>query len=229
MKLKLLLIFLFSFVFTHSSFALSENNIIVFGDSLSDIGNNNWIEAIGAPITSFDEKGHKNTWAKYLSSKLFSKPMLPSNKENVNPLIDNVNYAYASADTSSDYLAADWPNSTTIPLVNPACKQPGLKKNNEGKVTSSCVPGVLEQINLYLKDVKSVPCSKSIFFIWAGANDLFYKLPSQPPQQIIATAVGNLLQAKNKLLENGISPKQIYILNLPDLSLTPFAIQHGLK
>ncbi len=208
----------------------SSGNIIVFGDSLSDMGNNTWIHATGAPITSLDKQGNKNTWVNYLSEKLFKSPTYNSTKLRVSPLTHSVNYAYASADTSADYLNADWPNATPIPKVNTECQNPGLLKNSQGDVTSVCVPGLLKQIDLYLKDVDQKPNSNSVFFIWTGANDLFYKLPAgQSPEQIIATAITHIVQAKNTLIEHGVPAQQIYVLNLPDLAKTPYAIKNSLK
>lgn len=224
------LIFLMSFCFS-TAWANSppSGNIIVFGDSLSDIGNNNWIHAVGAPITSLDKQGQKLLWVNYLAKILFNNPAYSSNK-NVSPLNDNVSYAYASADTSNDYLNADWPQETPIPQVNNACLQPGLLKNNQGNVTSACVPGLLKQIDVYLKDINGKPNPSTTFFIWAGANDLFYKLPTgESPKKILVTAINNINTAKNKLIDRGVLPQQIYVINMPDLSKTPYAIKNSLQ
>jgi len=216
--------------------AQTPSNIIVFGDSLSDIGNNNWIYATGTPITNLDSKGNKFTWVNYLADSLFKQPAWYSdypNKSHQFSYVNNVSYAYAGADTSNDYLNADWPVQTSMPAVNADCSKPGLLKNL-GTVTSACVPGLLKQVDLYLSDVRQKPYATSLFFIWAGGNDLFYKLPTtdETPEQIkqiIGTAVMNIVQAKNTLMDHGVSPQQIYVLNLPDLSSTPFAIKLGLN
>jgi len=206
------------------------SNMIVFGDSLSDMGNNTWVNATGSPITSFDGEGNKYTWPNYLSKKLFDSKVACSSCEAISPLTNSVIYAYASADSSANYLGADWPNVIPQPVINAACAKPGLFKNDQGNVKNACVPGLLKQIDLYLNDVHSVPKKTTMFFIWSGANDLFYKLPTgESPEKIVKTVAMNVLQAKNKLLDHGVSPKQIYVLNLPDLSLTPYAISHGLK
>jgi len=221
---------LLSLFIANASIAAPFNNLIVFGDSLSDIGNNSWLAAIGAPLTNLDAQANKYTWANYLSQKLFNASPYYSARRNIAPLTDSVVYAYASADSSNDYLAADWPNLTPLPIVNGACTSPGLIKDSLGEVNSSCVPGVLKQVDLYLKDVNYVPSKTTLFIIWAGANDLFYKLQTgEPPEKIVTTAITNLVQAKNQLLSKGVSPEQIYVLDLPDLSLTPFAIKNGLK
>lgn len=229
MKKNFLTTALFGLLFSSSVNASVPSNIIVFGDSLSDVGNNTWIEATGTPFTNQDERANKYAWPSYLSKQICHKPALPSSAYFSRSRNNSVVYAYASSDTSADYLAADWPKAVPVPAVNAACTAPGLLRDGQGYVKSTCVPGVLKQIDLYLSK-KHAPNPNSVFIIWAGANDLFYKLPSGiPPQKIIETAVTNLLQAKNKLLENGVTPQQIYVLNLPDLSLTPYAIKYGLK
>lgn len=207
----------------------SARNMIIFGDSLSDTGNNTWIQATGAPITSLDKQGNKYIWVNYLSEKIFKNPAYYSAKLKSSPLTHTVSYAYASADTSMDYLNANWPNATPQPLVNTKCIRPGLIQNTQGDIISACVPGLLKQIDLYLNDVSQKPSSSTLFFIWAGANDLFYKLPSQPPEQILKTAITNIVQAKNTLMDHGVLAQQIYVINLPDLSKTPYAIKYSLK
>jgi len=211
----------------------SQGNLIVFGDSLSDNGNNTWVFATGAPITSLDEEGNRFTWVNYLAKKLFNNSVYPIHEvgqDKSRILSNNINYAYASADTSNDFLAADWPDNKSIPTANLACKNPGLLKNSDGKVISSCVPGLLNQVEAYLNDVHHTPNSNTLFFIWAGGNDLFYKLPlGVSPKDIITVAVSNIVNAKNKLIASGISPKNIYVLNLPDLSKSPYAIEHSLQ
>ncbi len=213
-----------------STLPASSANMIIFGDSLSDIGNNTWIEATGTPITSLDKQGNKYIWVNYLSEKLFKQPAYYSAKLEVSPLTHTVSYAFASADTSSDYLNADWPFAKPQPPVNTECLKPGLMKNTQGDMTSACVPGLLKQIDLYLNDVDHKPNSNTLFFIWSGANDLFYKLPTgEPPAQILKTAITHIVLARNTLMDNGVSPQQIYVINLPDLSKTPYAIKYSLK
>ena len=224
---KILLTGMLGLLLSSSVFAFTPNNIVVFGDSLSDVGNNTWIEAIGTPLTSLDDQANRFAWPNYLAKQLTGKPAT-SFVNATSPKDRNRVYAYASSDTSKTYLAADWPNATPVPLINPACEAPGLIKNSEGVVQSSCVPGVLKQVELYLSSLKNRnPDPNSVFIFWAGANDLFYKLAlKEPPDQIIATAVNNLVLAKNMLIQAKVDPKQIYFLDLPNLALTPYAIKY---
>ena len=74
---------------------LPFKQVVFFGDSLTDQGNNSWVKhygvnhtnsaGIGAPITNksfIDNKGHKigKTWAQFLSTDLFKKEPLLSSK-----------------------------------------------------------------------------------------------------------------------------------------------------
>lgn len=209
----------------------TQANIIVFGDSLSDTGNNTWAQATGAPLTSFDAKGNKFVWVNYLVNKLFNQPAYASQSAQLhNPQTDSVSYAFASADSSHNFLAADWPEKTPMPPINAQCTKSGMMRNSDGTVASTCVPGLLRQVESYLEDVHQQPNSSTKFIICVGANDLFYKLPTgETPQKIISDAITNIVIAKNKLLAKGVSPQQIYVMNLPDLSKTPYAIKLSLK
>jgi phospholipase/lecithinase/hemolysin len=211
-------------------------NAIFFGDSLSDVGNNHWIYGKGAPLTNPGSNHHAYLWVNYLL-KNYNKVIYPSSKigQRNNPYIDSVDYAYASANTSNDYLNADYPSATSVPPVNKKCTYPGLIKEKG----YACVPGVLKQVDLYLFSLKkhsyAKPNPETVFFIWAGGNDLFYGYQSiaetflgkmrallyPPTVSALATrAVSNIILAKEKLMAAGVKENKIYILNMPDLSKT---------
>ncbi len=101
------------------------------------------------------------------------------------------------------------------------------------------MPGVLKQVDLYLFSLKkqgyAKPNPKTVFFIWAGGNDLFYGYQSitenflgkmqallyPPTVRTLATrAVNNIILAREKLITAGVKENKIYILNMPDLSKT---------
>ena len=66
--LQTIAIFCFSVVSITSSYA----NLIVFGDSLSDVGNNQWVEIngkAGAPFTNENDKGERKIWLHELSNQ----------------------------------------------------------------------------------------------------------------------------------------------------------------
>lgn len=220
-------------------------NMIFFGDSLSDIGNNTWIlmdgKNIGAPITNPNDQNQQSLWPNYLAEAKLGKPVYPSSSNGLNPLNDNISYAYASAETSNEYLNTNWPRNTDVPpFVNTAnCLQvgAGVIKNEAGEITSTCVPGLLRQVNTYLDNVQNKPNSSTVFFIWSGANDLQNYLSSYIKNNghipsgaellsLEQKVAGNINQAKNKLIDAGVQANMIYIINLPDLSKVP-AIQVG--
>ncbi len=228
-------------------------NMIFFGDSLSDIGNNNWIlmnGVVGTPITNPNAQNRKDIWINYLVNKTLNylvnktlnKPVYASSRPNLNPLNDNISYAYASADTSDYYFNTDWPQKDPpLPYMNPNCIHPGVIKDAAGNIISTCVPGLIKQVDAYLDSVQYNPNLESIYFIWSGGNDLLnyytaymdhsfmkkllverFALPS--PQALAAVAdlaVKNINLAKKQLIDAGVRPEKIYILNLPDLSKTP--------
>ncbi len=221
--------------------------MIFFGDSLSDIGNNTWVlmdGIVGTPITNPDpmNENKRYLWVNYLTSH-FKEPVYPSNQLGSSSRMRSISYAYASADTSNHYLNADWPQKNTpAPFVNQHCIQPGLIKDSAGNIISTCVPGLLKQIDAYLNAVKNKPTPGSVFFIWAGGNDLLnyytdymshgfikklfverFQLPSSEAlDRVEQQTVNNIMLAKKKLIDAGVKPERIYILDLPDLSKVPF-------
>ena len=217
--------------------------MIFFGDSLSDVGNNTWVFmdngfSIGAPITNPNDENQKYLWVNYLAQAKLGNPVYPSSSQlHLDPLNDSISYAYASAVTDNEYLNIDWPqNPEGNPYVNTVqCTQAGgagTIKNSMGEIISTCVPGVVKQVEIYLKNVAYKPNPATVFFIWAGSNDLAYYLKSYiklnnciPSRDellsIEKTTVNNINEAKNKLIDAGVKSDQIYILTLPDSSKTP--------
>ncbi|MCC2666475.1 MAG: hypothetical protein K0S63_391, partial [Gammaproteobacteria bacterium] len=99
--------------------------------------------------------------------------------------------------------------------------------------------GVLKQVDLYLFSLKkhgyTKPHPETVFFIWAGGNDLFYGYQSitesfsgkmrallYPPtvKALAIRAVNNIMLAREKLMASGVKENKIYLLNMPDLSKT---------
>lgn len=173
------------------------NNLIVFGDSLSDaaslstepnmaqekeVGNNYWVKAqgkVGAPITSENSitKNHP-IWPNDLivNSILFDEnpnhtrfiyPSRQASQLGYSSLRYSVDYAWASAETGNHYV-------NDLQLSHPYNDQ-ACSANGPGLISpeSSCAPGVLLQIKQYLNDVQNHPNPHTLFIIWAGGNDFF--------------------------------------------------------
>lgn len=258
------------------------NNLIVFGDSLSDaaslssepnmakekdIGNNYWVHAagkIGAPITSLTLDSHLNPlWPNILvqNTMLFGEnpnhtqyiyPARQAHALGFSPLRYNTNYAWASAETGNHYLNDfDLNEKTHPPFIFPSYSDDVCDAFGPGKISenTSCVPGVLLQVKTYLNDVNGHPNPRSLIIIWAGGNDIFNnaaKIADQdkgenkallflklltipyPLDQNIGVAplsnpINNLKQAVMLLIQAGVSPKNIYVINMPNLAQTPAA------
>jgi len=256
------------------------DNIIIFGDSLSDagdghlrtqntndddIGNNTWVKTagrVGAPITSLDINSQThplwvNDFIQNFSDLKNHQAIHPSRdigRLHLNPYSQNIDYAYASAETGLKYLNDDLRTSLYSPY-NSRCNTGGLIEPG-----NACVPGVRQQVTSYLNDVHNQPNPNTVFILWAGGNDFindigklmtlyqslgsekqavqtYYQLPnflstsnkisiSINTQGIsFSFPVYNLRKAVLQLMNNGVSPSQVYVINLPDLSEVPAAIQ----
>lgn len=279
-KIPLLSLFLIvSFLISCKAFSLSEithypyTNVIIFGDSLSDagnpnsslpqlddVGNNSWVHVkgkIGAPITNVDAQSKKHLlWVNYFVNEYFTgQEVFPASQMKalkLDPLKDNITYAYASAESGLHYINdALYPTPLYHPYGDKYCNDHG-----PGKIDSdnACVPSVLRQIQFYLTDVNQHPNPQSLFIIWVGGNDIFNNAGKLITASMHAKAtladtikqllshlspsstwdlyssdnysrpISNILRAKDMLVNAGVSPRQIYVIDLPDLSKTPAAV-----
>lgn len=269
------------FLATSSVMATPFDNLIVFGDSLSDaaswstnlnqashksMGNNYWIPVegtTGAPITSQDKQTQQQTlWPNYLvqNTTLFSENpnqtrlIYPSSQMDFfgfSPLRYNIDYAWASAETGRRYL--NDMDSKKIDqgyyYADESCQITGAGKID---ATHACVPGVLTQVQTYLKAVNYKPNPRSLIILWAGANDIFNNVirikeanqhdnklillaklllaayPSNyiPSTEPLSSPVKNIKQAVELLIIAGVPAQNIYVISLPDLSRTPIAIRN---
>ena len=226
--------------------AKTYTNIIIFGDSLSDIGNNTWVDtpgrganfAHGAPITNLDpETQQPMIWPQYLTAmNIFSQKNIMASShwhhESLSKL--NIVYAYASAETGTNYL-----NDQVEPFTYPqTCATAGLISNSE-----SCVPNLQTQIKTYLANLQQIneqPGQNTIYVIWAGGNDVFdniaraiYRVSHAKenwqlllPQQELAFSwfpSMKIIKATNLLIKAGVPANHIYVITLPNISTTPGA------
>ena len=245
-KMKYILIFFF-LLLAPIAYAQPFSNIVVFGDSLSDIGNNTWVAtpgrgaafAQGAPITNLDpETNRPMIWPQYLVEMNFfaQKMIIPSthwHQENLSKI--NMVYAYASAETGANYV-----NDQVEPFTYPQnCTTAGLINNAE-----SCVPNLQMQIKTYLANLQQIheaPGENTLYVILAGGNDVFdniaraiYRVSHAKenwhlllPQKELGFSwfpSAKIFIATNLLLKAGVPADHIYVISLPDVGLTPGAV-----
>ena len=82
------------------------------------------------------------------------------------------------------------------------------------------LPGMVQQVGLYLSSSGGAADPNALYFVWGGANDfLTLDSPVQAAQNV-ATYVGALATA---------GAEHILVPNLPDLALTPFVQSVGIE
>jgi phospholipase/lecithinase/hemolysin len=87
------------------------------------------------------------------------------------------------------------------------------------------LPGLKEEINQYITYTPSAD-PNGIYFVWAGGNDfLAADFTLTDPQTVITTAVANLVEAVEKLVNHGA--QHVVVLGLPDIGITPRVRQLG--
>jgi len=170
---------------------LPFDNMVVFGDSLTDTGN--IYISQGFPQSPCYFKGRYSNgpvWIEYLADTL----SLPAPTAS---LSGGLNYAYGGA--RSGYG-----------LSNDICCSPtyGCCTYSGGITGHGLFTG--NQTTLYL--AKHKPNSKTLVVIWIGANDIFSFYPTSESMTNIAAQV-------NLLITNGV--KYFLILNMPDLGIAP--------
>lgn len=156
------------------------HHVIVFGDSLSDSGNNTWITTegpyVGATISSPAPDGQRYSWANYFVERFDQqqgygdKAALQISSKATSSSI-NINYAWASAETGMHYLN-DMTSSPYFVYNDDQCNKPGALDPKDGVY---CVPSVGKQVELFLVNQGQRPSyrQESLFILWAGGNDMF--------------------------------------------------------
>jgi len=89
-------------------------------------------------------------------------------------------------------------------------------------------PGLQDQIEEFVAAHEAGADSDALYVLWAGANDFFVALESaESPALLIGGGVTNTLAAIQTLWQTGA--RQILVVNVPDLGLTPFGETSGLS
>jgi len=182
--------------------AASFDQMVVFGDSLSD--NGNFSLALGPGVLSnldYDSRrltdGPGTTpstnivgvAAEQLNGLLGLSPLTPA-------LLGGSNYAWARATTAA----------------------------NSGDLPSGTTPGTGAQVGAYLSTHPQASPG-SLYVLWAGANDLFNGNTATDIQNAENAAISQLNAQITALLTAGA--KTVIWFNIPDLSLTPAGFLEG--
>ena len=189
-----------------SSSALDFDRIVVFGDSLSDVGNDGKLSRdkykVTFPGTNFNytdgrftsgkdtdpaSKSYGGIWHEQLAKLYLGQDAV------VNSLDNGFDYAYGGATTED--------GATT------------LKETLGGIDVSLDVPNMGKQVNDYL--ARETPNATTLYILWGGANDLF----NTPSNDVALAAADRESALVQKLAEAGA--RRFLVPNLPPLGATP--------
>jgi len=222
-----------SYFIIDNSKKVSANKIIVFGDSLSDIGyqNNIYNVFIGWPKipdsntvkqpTFTSPVLGKSIWVEFLVYDYDKNYKIKTNNINtpspniglsVNPSINGHDYAAGGAATTCVGIGLSQrgkqlytPPPIGITRPNIYCKNKNIDKYS--------------QVGSYLKNNNGVADPNIIYIIWGGANNIFiYEKNSE-----MQAAAQDIVYNADILVKKGAKASNIYILNLPKLGITPLA------
>ncbi|BCD91866.1 hypothetical protein fh0823_20050 [Francisella halioticida] len=247
-----------------SSFGEKIQNIVVFGDSLSDSGYTNnfhnidkdWPTILGnskkvkQATYSSPNEGY-TVWPQYLgiNNKSIATPNnIFTPKKNISrsvkPSLSGNDYAAGGATTICNGIGEK--DDYTPPPIGPLRAGESCDNSQQNTIEK------YNQIDSYLKQHNNKANPNTIYIIWAGANNTFLQLESFTNNQSILAKVyflvkylvtdnvsptneirGMVNAAKDiaydtsYLIKHGAKPRNIYVINLPDLGITPIATANG--
>ncbi|MBD2570303.1 SGNH/GDSL hydrolase family protein [Anabaena lutea] len=168
------------------------DNLVVFGNSLSDTGNvfeifkNFDPQPFGYPASPYYYQGrfaNGPNWVDYLGSKLaFSEESV-------------INFAHGGAKAGEDVVF------------------PGFENNP--------IPSVLTQIQQFTTENTNTPVSEdTLYIIWAGHNDFNFLAATADPVEVAKNAATSIGDAITTL--SSLGAKEIVVANLEDLKARPY-------
>ncbi len=124
-----------------------------------------------------------------------------------------------------EYLAAELGmNYDTSDNFAVAGATTGTINSNDG--AGQKYPGLLDEVESFIHAGGVSEPERALYVIAAGANDFFVGLQTgASPQSIIANGVNNTLTAIQRL--RGAGARFILVMNVPDLGVTPMALNSG--
>jgi phospholipase/lecithinase/hemolysin len=183
------------------------DNLYVFGDSLSDTGNDLVLTKAQriSPAIPPSESPHRTYYKGRFSNgpvavEYFWQALRNDSKAFLTPFLSKKGIALKGAINFAF-------GGSTSGYVN---QTPG----------QFYVPGVLGQVDMFRKALeKQQPPSRTLYMIWTGAND-YLATPPNPPAQP-TEVIANITKAVETLYSLGA--RDFMIPNLPDLGLAPLA------
>lgn len=180
-------------------YAVSYDNIVIFGDSLSDTGNIQATSPLSYDAAKFADGAFSNgpVWGNYLNDLL--------NYDGI--------YLIANA------LAGQWAPPEASLVYNTAFG---------GAETGTLLvpPGFVTQVGIWAGNSIPLP-ENSLCIVWIGGNDFLnwiddHAIDVDDPSDAINTAVTNIITGLTLLTDpNGLGATDIVIITLPDLGQTP--------
>ena len=181
-------------------FAASYDNIVTFGDSLTDTGNIQAVSPSSYNTEKFSGGGFSNgpVWADYLIERLD---------------FDGI-HLIANA------LAGPWAPPPGNQLYNTAFG---------GAETGTMVapPGFVTQVGIWAQNQLPLP-ENSLCIVWIGGNDFLnwisdHSIVLDDPTETITTCVANIITGLTMLVSPayGLNATDILVITLPDLGKTP--------
>lgn len=170
-------------------FAVPFNQIIFFGDSLSDNGNLYRLLLKIIPKSPPYFKGrfsNGEVWAEGVGKYFYDKYY-----------IDYQIYALGGATAIFHLPTSRFISPTNLEL----------------------------EINNYLVDHIFSDKSQTLFSIWIGGNDYLYYQDFNDPDELTSKVVNKIAWGIQRLIDHGA--QHFFVMNLPDLSKTPFARANG--
>lgn len=192
--------------------AAAFNQVVVFGDSLSDSGNAYNIVGAAIPGAQFplppnNQRNSNGLVAvEYLAQNL-GVTLLPST------VAGGTNYAVSGALTG--------PRTAVFPSPPIPGGAPTLTENYGALVYSPLAAplrvgtSLVSQVGQYISAAPAIDAQNTLFVVWGGANDFFF----DPQASTVVNAVTNIVGSINALAQSGA--RRFLVPGLPDLALTP--------
>jgi phospholipase/lecithinase/hemolysin len=176
-------------------------SITVFGDSLSDGGNDYLLTGNTFPPPPYAQRFSNGPVAVEVLANQLGLPLLPS-------LAGGSNYAFGGAETGTGNFLAVRPD---VPPIIQA-------------IFSGNDTGILAQVQSFVPPPGFGP--DSLVVLWGGPNDLFTAVTlGTPLAAIVLSAMTNIATEVSTLYAEGA--RTILVPNLADLGSTPFGLASG--